>query len=127
VKKLGFKPTLSDTCTFTRDDCILTVYVDDVIIATPNAEIGKEVYRQLGEELPLKEFKKLEWCLGISIDQKRKCIDQELYTTTILKRFHMLDSKPARTPENYKTQLSKISKELRGYIDTLMEQKTLLY
>lgn len=106
LRMLGLKPSTADPCVYTLGDgediVILTVYVDDLVLASKNNSKLTNLRENLKKEFKMKDMGQIHYCLGLEIDyQKEKGvlkISQKKYTQEILKKFNMEDSKPVVTP-----------------------------
>jgi hypothetical protein len=106
LQSYGFQKSAYDPCVFFFKDaagallCVLIVYVDDVpsgIAADPSWY--KQFLVALKNKYNITEGP-LEWCLGIQVVNSHDSIRllQIKYINDILKRFNMVDCKPARVP-----------------------------
>ena len=109
MKKLGFKPHPEDPCIFImrkgNSVLIYGIYVDDMIKATNDPALRKQVDKVLSQELKiehqgeLKEFLGLEFCWKENKQgQKYLNVCQKKYCEKILKRFGMDNAKPEDLP-----------------------------
>ncbi|KAH9678644.1 Integrase catalytic domain-containing protein [Citrus sinensis] len=86
-----------------KDDfAILSLYVDDILLAVNNKEFVKTVKDWLYSKFDIKDMGETAYILGVKIfrDRSRKLLtlSQEPYIKKILKRFNMADCKPMDTP-----------------------------
>jgi len=81
---------------------LIVVYMDDVLLASNNAEMMKEEKAKLSAQFEMEDQGDVHYCLGISIKRDREekvlTIDQKAYLEGVLKRFKMSDCKPVSTP-----------------------------
>ena len=100
----GFKQSAADPCVFIRESeeglAVVAVYVDDLFLLTDTEEEMSRIKSALTNRFKMKDMGKLHFCLGISILQGRGVvrITQKQYITKLLKKFGLLDAKPASTP-----------------------------
>ncbi|HEY9818644.1 MAG TPA: reverse transcriptase domain-containing protein [Candidatus Obscuribacterales bacterium] len=98
----GFEQCPVDTCLFytvTRN-LIISTHVDDCMFGPEQAALYEELLTRLKADFKVASGS-LSWFLGINIIQDPTngiVMTQEQYTTTILKRFQMHDSRPAASP-----------------------------
>ena len=89
---MGFKPTSSDPCVYVSvkgEMFFIAIYVDDIILATKNAERLQEVKKILGTHFEVKDMGDLSYFLGMKVIQKENgsvWIGQPLYTDEVLKK-----------------------------------------
>lgn len=111
LDSLGFKELVSAPCVFQKDEksggvIYLLIYVDDIqVLATSRAGIDFVVdsFRELYE---VRVSTDIEWFLGVKFTWKKGTdelhqsvtLSQRLYIDSILRKFGMLDSKPAPSP-----------------------------
>ncbi len=116
MKEMEFMQSQADPCVFIRDEkngerSIITVFVDDLIIASKNY---KEVKEMLMKKFKMRDLGELKWILGMRVERSDEKIEisQEAYVNEILDKFDMSDSKPAPTPLPQKVEeLSMMSEE----------------
>jgi hypothetical protein len=106
----------SDTCLFyilnpdKSDIIIISTWVDDCIVSYNNPESWKKMLTRICEKFTLGTGTDFEWCLGMAVQRNRQtgsiCLHQSLYVRNLLKRFHMEDSNPVRTPADPSVTLS---------------------
>ena len=102
----GFSRSSYDSCVYfkrLKPDCFiyLLLYVDDMLIASANMEAIKELKNLLQSEFEMKDLGVARRILGMDIIRKRNegllYLSQSSYVQKLLRRFNMLDSKPAST------------------------------
>ena len=105
LKELSFTQSLNDTCIYIynsgREMLIVAVYVDDVILAGESSTRIQEHIQKIAEKFEIKDMGKLHHFLGVKIvylKENKIWIGQQTYTTEILKKFQMENSKPVSTP-----------------------------
>lgn len=79
---------------------ILTVYVDDVLIASRDLEWIKEIQQKLNENFEVRDLGIAKYCLGIEIKQDSKAIfiSQGGYIRDLLRRFNTEKAKSLTIP-----------------------------
>ena len=102
LKELKYIQSQADPCVFIKEEekkerSILTVFVDDLVIASRNY---KEVKEMLMKKFKMRDLGELKWILGMRVERSKEKIEisQEVFINEILERFSMSDSKPAPTP-----------------------------
>ena len=118
IKDLGFKRFESDICLFKKvvdgQDVYIALYVDDLIIAAPNTKQGlkalAKVKGQLRDKYSMTDLGKLQWFLGMKINQSDDCasvsIDQSRYIEDVAKKFGVENAKVS-TPMDDQLKLSR--------------------
>uniref|UniRef100_A0A2N9EIG2 CCHC-type domain-containing protein n=1 Tax=Fagus sylvatica TaxID=28930 RepID=A0A2N9EIG2_FAGSY len=90
---------------------LLSLYVDDILLASNSPDMMKETKFCLGSKFEMKDMDSANYVLGIIIsrdrDSKLIYLDQENYLEKVLKRFKMEDCKPLSTPVSKGTILNK--------------------
>lgn len=116
--QLGLKASQQDPCLFfnQKGDKIMfvTIYVDDLLIATNDENWRKEIKQSLAKSFEMKDLGKVKKILGIeffqSIENNFIFLSQKSYTESILVRFKMENSKAVKTPLDQNCKLDKPSK-----------------
>jgi hypothetical protein len=107
LKDYGFEALDADATMFRLTDnkgtMLLSLYVDDGLVAHNNDEMYAEFIKALSDKFELSSAdSEVKWYLGISIfrDYEKGCISlsQKQYIKDMLKRFKMEDTKPSPTP-----------------------------
>ncbi len=104
--RLGFSSCSSDRALYVKFDgvCLstVTVYVDDLVIASDDLSKLSAVKKSLGETFEMKDLGVIDKVLGIQAKYDREngwmSLSQELFVSAILKRFKMKNSKTMATP-----------------------------
>lgn len=82
--------------------CILSLYVDDILLTENESEIMSKAKLWLSENFEMKDMGEAAYILGIKISRDSKLkmlyLSQEKYIDYILARFRMKDFRPADTP-----------------------------
>jgi hypothetical protein len=114
LKRMGFSQTKGDPCIYTAQDgepFIIGVYVDDILLAGKSDRRMAEVKTTLSDEFNMKDMGELHYFLGVKIIQNTETgeiwMGQSVYTSNVLTKFGMTDSKSVRTPVDVSTKLVK--------------------
>lgn len=103
----GYKRCEYDCCVYFKIDddgslVLLTLYVDDMLVAAKSKQKIKELKNMLNEEFDMKDLGIAKKILGIEIHRDRKMgklwLSQKKYIEKVLQRFGMLKAKPVATP-----------------------------
>uniref|UniRef100_A0A2N9F1D9 Reverse transcriptase Ty1/copia-type domain-containing protein n=1 Tax=Fagus sylvatica TaxID=28930 RepID=A0A2N9F1D9_FAGSY len=96
----------------------LSLYVDDIYLASNSPDMMKETKFCLGSKFEMKDMGPANYVLGIRIsrdrDSKLIYLDQENYLEKVLKRFKIEDCRPMSTHVSKGTILNK---KIKGFID----------
>jgi hypothetical protein len=101
----GFLMIEEDHCVYVKRSegsfIILSLYVDDILLAGNNKEFIKTIKEWLSSTFDMKDMGEASFVLGVKIirGRLRKLfgLSQETYIRKVLKRFHMQDCKPIDT------------------------------
>ena len=119
VVSCGLKQSEADPCIFVKDAytddwIIISLYVDDGLIACKRKEILNIFMNLLTSEFEV-TCHEPSCYVGIEItrnrQEKKLCINQQGYITRILNRFGMEECKPVTSPMENATQLIKLNEE----------------
>ena len=111
----------SDPCLYSYQQegktTIVSVYVDDILIATNDMQEMAKIKKELKTSFKMKDLGPVHYCLGIELKQDTNGtikMMQRKYVEDILIRFGMKDCKPINTPldGNQKMKLPKANEEL---------------
>ncbi|KAL7724423.1 hypothetical protein ACLKA6_000726 [Drosophila palustris] len=116
LKDVGLEPTKQDPCFFVKrqEDKILlvTIYVDDLLLASNHPKWLTQTKAHLSKAFEMKDIGPVKSCLGIEFEQdiaKRQVfMSQRKYIDVMLRRFGMIDCKPAMTPIETKCNLKRL-------------------
>ena len=117
IISLRYNRLNSDHCVYHKrfgdnDFIILLLYVDDMLVVSPNKDRVQELKAQLAREFDMKDLGPANKILGMQIhrdrDARKIWLSQKNYVNKILRRFNMQDCKPISTPLpiNYKLSSS---------------------
>jgi hypothetical protein len=97
----GFTRSVHDSCIYTRDigtprAIIISVYVDDLLIASPSLDILEKFKRTISSAFAMSDLGQASFCLGIKITYDRSAgtlsLSQEHYVNALLERFNEKDN-----------------------------------
>ena len=103
----GYSRWHSDHCVYFKrlDDgsyIILSLYVDDMLVASSNMREINVLKRKLANSFAMKDLGAAKQILGMRITRDRKnrklTLSQSEYIEKVLERFKMQDAKPISTP-----------------------------
>ncbi|KAJ9541735.1 hypothetical protein OSB04_028241 [Centaurea solstitialis] len=100
----GFKRGTIDTTLFLKkegDDLFLVqIYVDDIIFGSTNPDLCTKFSKIMETEFEMSMMGELNFFLGIQVKQNPDdiFINQSKYIKDMLKKFHMTDCSPIKTP-----------------------------
>ena len=106
LQSQGLVPTAADPCVYTRRHnghfLMLSVHVDDQLIACDQRSVLNDFKRALNSEFECKDSGPVSYFLGFNVirDRANKTlqISQQHYFTNVLEQFGMLDCNPVSTP-----------------------------
>ncbi|GMF47141.1 unnamed protein product [Phytophthora fragariaefolia] len=115
LKTMGFKPADADPCVYTRgngdEECIVCLYVDDMLIASRDKTMIALVKAEIAENFKINDLGRAHFILGIEIDydlvRKALTISQQAFTEAIIKRFGQENPKPCTSPVEPGVHLTK--------------------
>jgi len=114
ITSYGFSMTEGDHCIYTKVIgsyfVLLSLYVDDILIASNDKVTLVEVKAWLSSKFDMKDMGEASFVLGVEIhrDRNRRLLglSQKTYLQSILKRFSMEHCKPVNVPLVKGTRLS---------------------
>nr|GLL42026.1 uncharacterized protein LOC109184712 [Ipomoea trifida] len=101
---MGFNQSKADPSLFTKgygsELLALLIYVDDILVASPNLSLIQELKTHLHNAFKIKDLGTLGFFLGIEahLDRSGLNLCQRKYTLNILSESGFLDCKPVSTP-----------------------------
>ncbi|KAG9444911.1 hypothetical protein H6P81_016251 [Aristolochia fimbriata] len=113
---IGFARLNADHCVYLQrfndgDYIILTLYVDDMLVAGTNMKKIDDLNKRLANQFSMKDLGEVKQLLGMQItrDKKKKklWLSQEGYVKKVLERFNMHESKAVTTTLGSQFKLSK--------------------
>jgi histone deacetylase 1/2 len=124
LQSLGFQPSKADVSLFVYNKggvmIFLLIYVDDIIVASSSTAATEALLKDLRAEFALKDLGDLHYFLGIEVKKVRNGIllTQQKYTSDLLHRVGMMNSKPMNTPMSSANKLSIYDVDPLGPKDT---------
>jgi hypothetical protein len=110
LQSIGFRQSAEDPNLYLQPGVLLVLYVDDLLIAHNGIEgTGHQIKQRLQTRYKMCDLGAAKRFLGIEIERDEDggfSICQKGYINTILKRFGLLDAKPAKTPLDPQTDLA---------------------
>ncbi|MED6131213.1 hypothetical protein PIB30_117115 [Stylosanthes scabra] len=112
---IGYTQCKHDYNMFTKQSStgftVLLVYIDDLVLAGNNLAEINHVKRHLHDLYKIKDLGELKYFLGMEVSRSKRAIAicQRKYCLDLLKDYGMDNAKPASTPMEYTTPLSKNS------------------
>lgn len=113
LSKCGAKPTHADPCLYSivngEELTLITVYVDDIVIASTNENTIEMVIRKLSSKFKVKDMGDIGYCLGIEFSRSKDKIvfQQKGFVKDLLERFSMKESNAVNTPLDPNAKLVK--------------------
>jgi hypothetical protein len=102
MNEAGFSKSASEPCVFFKNDMIVAVHVDDMIIATSSEKAKDDFIKTIAKEVSVKDLGTLHHCLGWKLDYNAQRtelkISQQAYIEEVLKKFNMEDCNPVDIP-----------------------------
>jgi hypothetical protein len=110
----GFRRLVKDYCVFIRTTqdgtCVVSVYVDDLMIMVSPLRLVRGFKEQLKTRFQMSDMGPVKYLLGWHIERDRNrrniFLHQEQYCIKVLKSFNMQDSRPVGSPQEPGQQLS---------------------
>lgn len=105
LRKLGFKPSESDPCLYSKhnDDgtmSFIAVYVDDLIIVCKSEKEHEAIFKNLNSHFKVTSLGDITHFLGIHVirSQDGVSLNQKAYIQKLLTRFGLQDAKSSKIP-----------------------------
>jgi hypothetical protein len=112
--ELGFRATISDSCLFkkeinNRTVCLITLFVDDLVIMSETEEVMTDTKNKLKEKWSMKDLGELKSILGMKVERTQDLLKlcQTLFITNLLKKYYRGTQRRVETPLDPGTKLSK--------------------
>jgi hypothetical protein len=114
ITSYGFSMTEDDHCIYTKivggNFMLLSLYVDDILVASNNNATLAEVKAWLSAKFDMKDMGEASYVLGVEIHRNRNKrllgLSQKTYLQSVLKRFSMENCKSVNVPLVKGTKLS---------------------
>jgi hypothetical protein len=103
IKSMGFKQCVLDSCLYYRwqngELCLITIYVDDILVACANIETVRAVKKQFCDKYDMTDLGELEHFLNVRVTrtEKEMVLDQAVYTQKMIDTYARLLGKSGRT------------------------------
>ncbi|KAL0433142.1 UNVERIFIED_CONTAM: Retrovirus-related Pol polyprotein from transposon TNT 1-94, partial [Sesamum latifolium] len=115
MKTLMFHKSAYDPCLYFKfvnnAPIFLVLYVDDMLIASPNSSMTKSLQNDLCKTFEMKDLGNAKKILGMTIDRDRKSstifLNQKTYVKSVLEKFSMNTAKATSVSLATHFQLSK--------------------
>lgn len=115
MQELGYRRSTNDPCLYVKGSgstlIVLILYVDDILVASPNLALVKEVKRRFVEEFEMSDVGEVKNFLGMKverdIEERTLKISQRGFLENLLRRFNMQDCKPISTPMECRLRLER--------------------
>jgi len=110
LQSIGFQQSVEDPNLYLQQGVLLVLYVDDLLIAHNGAEgRGHWIKQLLQKKYKMCDLGAAKHFLGIEIEKTKDGgfnICQSGYINTIIRRFGLMDAKPAKSPLGPQTDLA---------------------
>ncbi|GJT99815.1 ribonuclease H-like domain-containing protein [Tanacetum coccineum] len=109
--RVGFSPSRCDSSLFiyrcSVDTTYLLIYVDDIVLTDSSIALLQKIIFSLHKEFDMTDLGALNYFLGISVtrDSTSMFLSPNKYAMELLKRAHMLNCNPTRTPVDTESEL----------------------
>ena len=113
MEQLGLHFSQHDKCPWTQKKgdhhCWAFVWVEAIVSGSTDEDFGQWLQAEVGKQFIIGDFDPLVWFLGIAFkaEQDDLTLSHKLYTSKLLTKFGMLNSKIASTPSPEKCALRK--------------------
>ena len=116
LKNIGLQQAKSDPCLFfkrTREGqlVLMTITVDDILIAASTKELAEEVINKMKDKFTITDLGEPDYVIGIHIDYDRPNhilkLNQKLYIETIAEKFGQTTGRPEIIPAPVSVRISK--------------------
>lgn len=115
LRLIGFRPLESDRCVYVGEfegaTCYLLVYVDDILIATPNRAIMAKLKTKINDKFPIEDSGPLNFFLNINFtrDRPKRTISMHVASKidNLLESLDMTECIAAKLPADPNEMLTK--------------------
>ncbi|GKA10031.1 ribonuclease H-like domain-containing protein [Tanacetum coccineum] len=110
--RVGFSSSRSDSSLFIyqhgSEVAYLLIYFDDIVLTASSMDLLRRIISSLHKEFDMTDLGALNYFLGISVtcDSTGMFLSQKKYALELLKRAHMANCIPTRTPVDTESKLS---------------------
>lgn len=100
LKELGFSCCPYDNAVFRKDSTYILVYINNLLITSPNLELIQEVKQSLEQRFKIKDIGECQYFLGIAVERKEGKIrlTQTAYLKAMIDKFGLSNANPVATP-----------------------------
>lgn len=100
LKEFGFVRSELDHSVWLKKSCIVSIYVDDILVAGANQDIIDQIKKDLSSRFEMVDSGLVNFFLGLTVkrDKHGYGLTQEHYIDRILAEFGMTDCSPQSTP-----------------------------
>nr|GEY50517.1 reverse transcriptase domain-containing protein [Tanacetum cinerariifolium] len=111
VLRVGFSSSRCDSSLFIYQHgfevAYLVIYIDDIVPMTSYMDLLRRIIFSLHKKFDMTDLGALNYLLGISVTRDSTCMfmSQKKYALELLKRAHMTNCNPTRTPVDTKSKL----------------------
>jgi len=110
LQSIGFRQSVEDPNLYLQQGVLLVLYVDDLLIAYNSAEgWGHWIKQLLQTKYKMCDLRAAKRFLGIEMERTKDggfSICQRGYINTIIRRFGLMDAKPAKSPLDPQSDLA---------------------
>ena len=117
LKEMRFQQSYHNPCIYTHsggDPFIIGVYIDDMVLASRNANHTEEVKIGLAKKFEIKDLGELSYFLGVNIKTCKNgavWMGQSTYSESTLRKYEMEESKAVSTPVDIGIKLTKATED----------------
>lgn len=110
LKRFGFDRLKSDMSIYIRNQTIVALYVDDMLICSRNVNEIEDVKNMLKSEFAMKDLSEAKKFIGLNIFQGKNeiLVNLQDYIDKILREYHMEDCNPVSTPMSTGIDVTKV-------------------
>lgn len=129
LKSVGFKKLNFCNCVYKMDNCILLVYVDDMVLFCKTNTILEKTIDLIKSELEIKNLGKVKYLLGVNFENVNGTLflHQKTYIDRLSKRFSELPKTKVKLPIKVGFKLpNKVNKVIENEIMKKFPYRTLI-
>lgn len=100
LMSIGFERCIADKCLFKKDEVILLLYVDDILMVGPTEEMLNEIVKELEQKFEVTDIGEANDFLGLKIINKNDhfLLSQKDLIIKILNEFNLSECRPTSVP-----------------------------
>ena len=114
LRSLGFAALIFDRCVyrgkFQGNDCFILLYVDDMLLSTPNRHSLAELKQAIYSKYPIEDNGPIDFFLNMHFKRNRSLLKIEIHQqpkiSALLEELNLSDCIPAKTPADSHIQLN---------------------